>query len=145
MYIYPNYNKKLDHFIIEYMWNMLIKNSHLSTSKINKIIDCFIFDWDGYGNKTTATIVARILRVNRKTVNRYYNLFRKYICEYQKNQKANASEEYTLFAKKRLNKFFWVKKNQDLHLAENQWRFNKDKDQLTKELLSMLDIPFKKK
>ena len=39
----------------------------LSTTKINKIILCFVED-------ITATATAKILGVNRSTVNRYFNI-----------------------------------------------------------------------
>ena len=46
----------------------------LSTTKINKIISCFVED-------ITATATAKIVGVNRNTVNRYFNLIRQKIFE----------------------------------------------------------------
>ena len=44
----------------------------LSTTKINKIILCFVED-------ITATATAKIVGVNRNTVNRYFNIIREKI------------------------------------------------------------------
>ena len=44
----------------------------LSTTKINKIILCFVED-------ITATATAKIVGVNRSTVNRYFNIIREKI------------------------------------------------------------------
>ena len=44
----------------------------LTTTKINKIILCFVED-------ITATATAKIVGVNRNTVNRYFNIIRKKI------------------------------------------------------------------
>ena len=52
-----------------------MKYSRLSKYKIKKIIECFSED-------ITATSAAKILRLNRKTINNYYNEFRKKILEY---------------------------------------------------------------
>ena len=46
----------------------------LTTTKINKIILCFVED-------ITATATAKIVGVNRNTVNRYFNLIRQKIFE----------------------------------------------------------------
>ena len=53
-----------------------MKNSKLSSHIIRKTIECFCVDID-------ATKTAQLLRLNRKTVNRYYNIFRKAIFDYQ--------------------------------------------------------------
>ena len=55
-------------------------NSKLSTYKIKKIIQCFCIDID-------ATKTALLLGLNRNTINRWYNIFRQEIYEYQVNQK----------------------------------------------------------
>ena len=44
----------------------------LSTTKINEIILCFVED-------ITATATAKIVGVNRNTVNRYFNIIREKI------------------------------------------------------------------
>ena len=51
-----------------------MKFERLSRYKIKKIIECFAED-------LTATSASKILRLNRKTVNRYYNEFRQRILE----------------------------------------------------------------
>ena len=51
---------------------MLVKFNRLSTYKTNKIILCFSED-------INATSCAKILGLNRKTINRYYNHFRELI------------------------------------------------------------------
>lgn len=117
---------------------MGIKHSHLSKIKINKIIRCFIFDDDEYGREVTASVVAKILHINRKTVNRYYTMFRQAIYNYQKDKPKYLGDDYKYFEKSRLLKFYWVKKNKSLHITETQRRFWKEKDILKKELLKML-------
>ena len=51
-----------------------MKFERLSKYKIKKIIECFAED-------LTATSASKILKLNRKTVNRYYNEFRQKILE----------------------------------------------------------------
>lgn len=118
---------------------MIIKNWHLSKIKLNKLIKCFIFDDDESGMEATASLVARILHINRKTVNRYYNIFRQLIHKNQKDKPKYSSSEYQYFEKSRLLKFYWIRKNKILHISESQRRFNKDKDELKKNLLEMLN------
>ena len=55
-------------------------NSKLSQYKIKKVIKCFCIDID-------ATKTALLLGINRNTINRWYNIFRQEICQYQVNQK----------------------------------------------------------
>jgi len=55
----------------------MFKNSKLSRYKVEKIIECFCLDID-------ATKTALLLRHNRKTINRYFGLFRQLIQESQK-------------------------------------------------------------
>lgn len=50
--------------------------NRLSKNKVTKIIRCFCLDID-------ASKTAELLRLNRKTVNRYYNMFRQRIYEHQ--------------------------------------------------------------
>lgn len=57
-----------------------MKYSKLSTFKIKKILHCF-------ANELTAVQAARELRLNRNTIDRFYNLFRIAIAEYQEQQK----------------------------------------------------------
>lgn len=61
----------------------MIKFSRLSQYKVNKIILCFCED-------VTATSAAKILDLNRNTVNLYYNHFRELIL--QQSLKGNAQE-----------------------------------------------------
>ena len=49
-----------------------MKFNRLSKYKIRKILEVFL-------NDLNASVAAQILRLNRNTVNRYYNLFRKAI------------------------------------------------------------------
>lgn len=51
-----------------------MKFERLSKYKIKKIIECFSED-------ITATSASKILKLNRKTVNRYYNEFRQKILQ----------------------------------------------------------------
>jgi transposase len=53
-----------------------MKSSRLSYYKIRKIVECFCIDID-------ASKASTILKLNRKTVNRFYSIFRKAIFEYQ--------------------------------------------------------------
>lgn len=116
---------------------MLIKNSHLSKIKINRLIRCFVFDGDEYGRDATASVVAKVLHINRKTVNRYYNIFRQAIYEYQKDKPNHTWDEYKYFEKERLNKFYGIKKNRKLHIMESQRRFWKEKKELSVECLKI--------
>ncbi len=50
--------------------------SKISTYEIRKIIECFCVDID-------ATKTAKVRKLNRKTVNRYFGIFRKAIFEHQ--------------------------------------------------------------
>jgi transposase len=54
----------------------MIDNAKLSRHKILKIVDCFCVDIE-------ATKAAYLLRINRNTVNRYYNLFRQLVLTHQ--------------------------------------------------------------
>jgi transposase-like protein len=58
----------------------MFKNSKLSRYKIGKITECFCIDID-------ATKTALLLKLNRKTVNRYFLAFRTLICTHQLSQK----------------------------------------------------------
>lgn len=61
---------KLDHkTIILYTVNML-KNCKISQYKIKKILNCFAKDY-------TSTEASKLTKLDRKTVNRYYSIFRK--------------------------------------------------------------------
>ncbi|MEF3692009.1 MAG: IS1595 family transposase, partial [Candidatus Moraniibacteriota bacterium] len=53
-----------------------MKYSKLSNYKIKKILKCF-------ANELTATQASKLLNLNRHTINRYYQLFREKIAEYQ--------------------------------------------------------------
>ena len=58
----------------------MFKNSKLSRYKAGKIIECFCIDID-------ATKTALLLKLNRKTVNRYFLAFRRLIYLHQVSQK----------------------------------------------------------
>ena len=58
----------------------MFKNSKLSWYKAGKIIECFCIDID-------ATRTALLLKLNRKTVNRYFLAFRRLIYLHQVSQK----------------------------------------------------------
>ncbi len=54
----------------------MLKKAKISTYKIKKIIECFCIDID-------ATKTAQLLKMNRKTINRYFAIFREAIFDYQ--------------------------------------------------------------
>ena len=58
----------------------MFKNSKLSRYKVGKIIECFCIDID-------ATRTALLLKLNRKTVNRYFLAFRRLIYLHQVSKK----------------------------------------------------------
>ena len=58
----------------------MFENSRLSRYKVGKIIECFCIDID-------ATRTALLLKLNRKTVNRYFLAFRRVIYLHQVSQK----------------------------------------------------------
>ena len=63
-----------------------MKYSRLSKYNIKKIISCFSED-------ITASSAAKILKINRNTINAYYNRFRELIFEYSlKEQKQEIGE-----------------------------------------------------
>ena len=55
---------------------MLVRNSKISDYIIKKIIKHFVVDIE-------ASKCSELINVNRNTINRYYNLFRSLIYEYQ--------------------------------------------------------------
>src|SRR3989338_8269932 len=57
----------------------MLSGAKISTYKIKKIIECFCLD-------LTATQTSKLLGLNRKTINRYYGLFRRGIHRYQTGQ-----------------------------------------------------------
>ena len=57
-----------------------MKYSKLSTFKIKKILACF-------SGELTAVQTAKQLRINRNTVDRFFDIFRSNIAEYQEEQK----------------------------------------------------------
>src|SRR5690606_11759878 len=59
---------------------MLVKYSKLSDYKIKKLIGCFCSDIE-------ATKTAEIMTLNRKTINRYFRIFRDTIYAKQQNAK----------------------------------------------------------
>ena len=54
----------------------MLKYSKLSTYKTRKIIKCFCLD-------LTATQTSKMLGINRNTINRFFNIFRKEIFKNQ--------------------------------------------------------------
>ena len=53
----------------------MFDNSKLSRYRVAKIVECFCLDID-------ASKTAKLLRLNRKTVNRYFGTFRRLIQQY---------------------------------------------------------------
>lgn len=58
---------------------MYCNNKPISQYKIEKIIQCFCLD-------LSATQTSKLISLNRNTVNRYFNIFRKTIYQHQANQ-----------------------------------------------------------
>ena len=58
----------------------MFKYSKLSRYKLLKIVECFCLDIE-------ASKTALLLKHNRKTINRYYNLFRQMIYDHQMSEK----------------------------------------------------------
>lgn len=74
MYFLLPYIAKLDHKeIIIHTVNML-NNCKISQYKIKKILEYFVKDY-------TSTEAAKLAKLNRKTLDRYYNIFRKIILQ----------------------------------------------------------------
>jgi transposase-like protein len=59
----------------------MFENSKLSGYRVAKIVECFCLDID-------ASKTAQLLRLNRKTVNRYFGTFRHLIHQYQTTEMA---------------------------------------------------------
>ena len=68
---------------------MTMKYSRLSKYKIKKIIECFSED-------ITASSAAKILKINRNTINAYYNRFRELIFEYSQKERKREIGEFEL-------------------------------------------------
>ena len=66
-----------------------MRYSRLSRYKIKKIIECFSED-------ITASSSAKILKLNRKTVNSYYNEFRRLILEHSLREQEKELGEFEL-------------------------------------------------
>jgi transposase-like protein len=60
----------------------MLKYSKISTQKINKILLCFSED-------LTATKTAKLLNLNRRTIDRYFSIFRDKIFEFTKIKKVD--------------------------------------------------------
>ena len=58
----------------------MFENRKLSRYKVGKVLECFYIDID-------ATKIALLLKLNRKTVNRYFLAFRRLIYLHQVSQK----------------------------------------------------------
>ena len=59
----------------------MFENSKLSSYRVAKIVECFCLDID-------ASKTAQLLRLNRKTVNRYFGTFRRLIQQHQTTEMA---------------------------------------------------------
>ena len=105
---------------------MLVKNSKISDFKIKKIIKHFVVDVE-------ASKCSELLNVNRNTVNRYYNLFRKLIYEYQQTEfekikwLVEVDESYRWAKRKRgyrwkLKRGRWTLKQPVFGLLKRWWR-----------------------
>jgi transposase-like protein len=66
-----------------------MKYSRLSKYKIKKIILCFSED-------ITASTASKLLKLNRNTINSYYNTFRRKLLEYSLKEEAKELGEYEL-------------------------------------------------
>lgn len=94
---------------------MHLKNSNLSRYTIKKILKCFSID-------LTATQTSKLTGISRKTINRFYGMFRKAIFEYQTE----------LFEKIKLNweveadeSYFWSKRIRWFRGKLKRWRGTK--------------------
>jgi transposase-like protein len=105
---------------------MLVQNSKISDYKIKKIIKHFVVDVE-------ASKCSELLEVNRNTINRYYNLFRKLIYEYQQHEfekikwSVEVDESYWWAKRKRgyrgkLKKWRWTLKQPVFWLLKRWWR-----------------------
>ena len=63
----------------------MLKNAKISTFKIKKILKCFSEDID-------ATKTAKILGLNRRTIDRYFNIFREKILQFSVSTKQESGE-----------------------------------------------------
>ena len=98
----------------------MLKYSHLSQIKREKLIECFIFDYNFEEEiGITATNTAKILKLNRKTINKYYSFFRMQIFNLQKGKKYYTSNQYKTFERQRLKKFFGVKAQTFISIKQN--------------------------
>ena len=59
----------------------MLKHCKISRYRLLKIVECFCIDID-------ATKTSQLLKLNRKTINRYFNVFRNLIFEYQCSEKS---------------------------------------------------------
>lgn len=66
-----------------------MKNQPLSKYKIKKILRCFCEDLD-------ATKTAKILQINRNTINRYFNIFREIILKNSLDKHLQETGEFEL-------------------------------------------------
>ena len=66
-----------------------MKNSKLSSYKVKKIIKYFCADID-------ATKASLLLGFNRKTINRYYSIYRKCIYTHQREKLEETANSYSL-------------------------------------------------
>ena len=66
-----------------------MKNSKLSPYKVKKIIKYFCADID-------ATKASLLLGFNRKTINRYYSIFRKCIYTHQRQKLEETASNYSI-------------------------------------------------
>jgi len=133
---------------------MEYSNKPISKYKKRKIIFCFCLD-------LTATQTALMLHINRKTINKYFNIsdsWRGYsglvdvgydrhfrinhkVDQFSKGRvHVNGIESFWSYTKRRLTKFNGVKKNFHLHLKECEWRWNKTPQHLESELLQIVKV-----
>ncbi len=91
---------------------MLVKNSKISDYKIKKIIWCFVVD-------ISATHCAKILGFNRNTINKYYNIFRDHIFEFQTARMVDALKWEVEFDES----YFWWNRVKGFHWKKKRWRW----------------------
>ena len=79
----------------------MIKYSKLSSQKIRRILELFLWDY-------TATQTAELLEISRNTINRYYNLFREEIVRLSIEESSTFGKEFWEFEVD--ESYFWARR-----------------------------------
>lgn len=91
---------------------MLSSYSKISKQKVKKIIEHFVVD-------VTATQCAKLLSLNRNTINRYYNIFREKIADFQEKElQIVLGWVYELD-----ESYFWWRRVKWYHGKRKRWRW----------------------